>query len=129
MDAATRDLVRSRAVEACEYCRLPQSALPLATFHIEHIIARQHGGTDDPGNLALACHHCNLRKGPNLTGVDPTSGQVERLFHPRLDRWEDHFALEGVAIRGTTPTGRATARTLAMNSDAQLKARSKAIGP
>lgn len=22
-------------------------------------------------NLALACHRCNLRKGPNLTGIDP----------------------------------------------------------
>jgi hypothetical protein len=29
------------------------------------------GGSDDPDNLALACHHCNLHKGPNLAGVDP----------------------------------------------------------
>jgi 5-methylcytosine-specific restriction endonuclease McrA len=27
-------------------------------------------------NLALACHRCNLRKGPNLTGIDPMSGEM-----------------------------------------------------
>jgi len=32
MDAGTRRLVRERAGERCEYCRLPQSALPLADF-------------------------------------------------------------------------------------------------
>ncbi len=57
MDAGTRRLVRERAGERCEYCRLPQSALPLARFHIEHVIARQHRGGDGPGNLALSCHH------------------------------------------------------------------------
>ena len=60
-----------KLAKRCEYCRLPQSALPLARFHIEHVIARQHRGGDSPGNLALSCHHCNLHKGPNLSGVDP----------------------------------------------------------
>jgi hypothetical protein len=26
---------------------------PLITFHVEHIIAKQHRGTDHPSNLAL----------------------------------------------------------------------------
>ena len=66
MDAATRILVRTRARDSCEYCLLPQDGCSL-THHFEHIVPRQHGGSDDPGNLALACHRCNLRKGPNLT--------------------------------------------------------------
>jgi hypothetical protein len=45
----------------------------------------QHGGGDDADNLALACPDCNLRKGPNLTGIDPETGAVVRLFHPRRD--------------------------------------------
>jgi hypothetical protein len=57
MDADTRKRVRERAGDRCEYCLLPQSGLPIARFHIEHVIARQHGGTDAPDNLALACHH------------------------------------------------------------------------
>jgi len=47
MDAAVRHLVRQRAGDCCEYCRLPQEAVD-ATFHVEHIIALQHGGNDDP---------------------------------------------------------------------------------
>ncbi len=46
--------VRQRAAGRCEYCRLPQS--PYAwTFPVDHIIARQHGGKTQLGNLALAC--------------------------------------------------------------------------
>jgi 5-methylcytosine-specific restriction endonuclease McrA len=42
---------------------LPQELSELR-FHIEHVIPRQHGGSDDADNLALACPDCNLRKGP-----------------------------------------------------------------
>jgi len=38
MDAATKRFVRNRAEERCEYCRLPQSAQPFLTFHLEHVI-------------------------------------------------------------------------------------------
>ncbi len=124
MDRATRRLVRQRAGDPCEYCRLPQDALPISPFHIEHIIARQHGGSDDAGNLALSCHHCNLHKGPNLTGIDPDSGEVARLFHPRLDVWSEHFEHRGVILAGLTPLGRATVRTLAMNDADAIEARS-----
>lgn len=124
MDAATRNLVRTRAGNACEYCRLPQSALPAATFHVEHIIAMQHGGSDEPENLALACLHCNLHKGPNLTGIDPDSGEVVRLFDPRSDAWAEHFARHGEVVVGLSRTGRATVRVLAMNAPVQVQTRS-----
>jgi 5-methylcytosine-specific restriction endonuclease McrA len=55
MDAATRKLVRQRAEGRCEYCRLPQSAQPFVAFHLEHIIAKQHGGSDASDNLCIAC--------------------------------------------------------------------------
>jgi len=125
MDLATRNLVRERAGDRCEYCRLPQSAIPLATFHVEHITAKQHGGSDDPSNLALSCHHCNLHKGPNLSGIDPETGQIITLFDPRRDEWDHHFTLRGLVIEGLTPIGRTTIRVLAMNSQSQLEARSE----
>lgn len=115
MDAATRGLVRERAGNLCEYCRLPQEATPFTTFHVEHITAKQHHGTNDPSNLALACHHCNAHKGPNLTGIDPETTQIVPLFHPRRDSWAEHFGRAGVLIVGLTPTGRATVDVLAMN--------------
>jgi hypothetical protein len=43
-------------------------------------------------NLALACWTCNLKKGPNLSGVDPMTGQVAALFNPRDDEWAEHFS-------------------------------------
>ncbi len=58
MEAELREFVRRRAGDRCEYCRLPQEFSELR-FHVEHIIPRQHGGTDDPGDLALACPDCN----------------------------------------------------------------------
>jgi len=124
MDRATRRLVRDRAGQRCEYCGLPQQALPLALFHVEHVTAKQHGGSDDANNLALACHHCNLHKGPNLTGIDPETGAIVRLFHPRLDVWTDHFRPQGMILVGLTPIGRATVRTLAMNNPEAVEARS-----
>jgi HNH endonuclease len=45
--------VEQRAGNRCEYCLLRQEHSEL-TQHIEHIVARQHGGRDDVDNLALA---------------------------------------------------------------------------
>jgi hypothetical protein len=115
--------VRKRAGYRCEYCLIPQ-ALFRRPFHIEHIIAKKHGGTTHLDNLALACWQCNLKKGPNLTGIDPESGEIARLFHPRRDTWAEHFAFHEVEsktglieILGSTPIGRATARLLDVNEE------------
>lgn len=72
MTNARRESVRQRAGCRCEYCRLPDFALSPEDFHVEHIIARKHGGRDEEENFAWACIFCNLYKGPNLTSYDPT---------------------------------------------------------
>src|SRR5437763_266715 len=77
MKASTRAFVRSRARRRCEYCQLHEDDLPLFPFHVEHIVARKHSGTDSPDNLAWSCHHCNLAKSSNLSGIDPATGRVE----------------------------------------------------
>ena len=127
MDVATRELVRRRADNRCEYCLLRQEYSDLA-HHVEHIVARQHGGADDPDNLALACHRCNLRKGPNLTGIDSLTGQLVTLFHPRRHRWADHFRVRGVTIEGETAIGRATVHVLALNDTRRLELRTELLG-
>lgn len=124
MDAATRIQVRQRAGDRCEFCHLPQ-AYVLVTFHVEHIIPKQHGGSDDADNLGYACNRCNWHKGPNLTGIDPESGQIATLFNPRRQAWEDHFSWHGAAIVGLTPTGRATLQVLQMNASLRLRLRSR----
>lgn len=92
-------------------------------MHIEHVRPRKHGGTDEEENLSLACIDCNLRKGPNLTGIDPETSSVTRLFHPRQDSWETHFEWRGIHIFGRTPIGRTTVQVLELNSDDRLDLR------
>jgi len=126
MDESLRALVRVRADDRCEYCGLPQAALPFARFHIDHIIAEQHGGTDDAENLALCCARCNFSKGPNLAGIDPEAGEIVTLFNPCTQQWSDHFQQRGGLIVGLTPAGRATVRVLGMNERRRVHLR-KAI--
>jgi hypothetical protein len=101
---------------------MPQSVRRLR-FPIDHIVARQHGGQSVSENLALCCGHCNRHKGPNVAGIDSETGEIVRLFHPRLDHWADHFRWEGVRIAGVTAEGRVTVAILQMNHDDQLAVR------
>ena len=127
MRLALRRQVRARAGDHCEYCRLRQEHEAHRPFHTEHIIATSHRGGDELGNLALACQLCNLLKGPNLSGMDPNTERLERLFHPRKDVWSEHFRIEGAKITGTTAIGRTTAWLLEMNSDDRLALRETLI--
>ena len=127
MDEAIRVSVAVRADYRCEYCRLHQDD-DVYTFHVEHIVAVKHGGTDELENLAYACQHCNLHKGTNLSGIDPATGAVVELFHPRRDDWVQHFSLNGPFYFGLSPIGRATIRVLAMNDPERVRIRSM-LGP
>lgn len=126
MDAGTWEFVRSRAGRRCEYCLLRQEHSGLA-HHVEHIIARQHGGDDRPENLALACNRCNACKGPNLMGIDPETSTLVTLFHPRRDAWGEHFEFRLAVIAGKTPTGRATVQVLQMNDERRLERRAELL--
>jgi hypothetical protein len=123
MDAGTRELVRLRAGNRCEYCRLQQEHSG-STHQLEHVVARQHGGRDSADNLALACDRCNLRKGPNLSGIDPVSGVLVALFNPRRDVWAEHFRFHGAHIEGLTPAGRAIVQVPDMNHPGRVRLRS-----
>ena len=119
--AASRRLVRQRAAERCEYCGLAQSNFPLVSFHVEHVVAKQHGGPDDLDNLCLSCHWCNLFKGPNLSSL--VEGNLTRLFNPRTDFWSDHFAAIDGRIQGITAIGVATVKLLYMNDPDRVELR------
>lgn len=111
------EFVRARAGGACEYCRLAE-AFYSGPYFTEHVIAKQHGGPDRDDNLAYACAHCGLHKGPNIAGLDPATGDLTRLFHPRTDEWSVHFEWSGHILVGRTPVGRTTVVVLAMNDAA-----------
>ena len=119
-----RDTVERRAHGACEYCHLPRegSVLP---HQIDHIIGRQHQGSDDLDNLCLCCIRCNLKKGPNIASVDPETSGIVPLFHPRRHVWSEHFALDPDGrLRGLTPAGRVTVQLMDMNDLDRVSLRS-----
>ncbi len=114
--AALRFAVAERAQGACEYCRLPEM-IGFSLFEVDHIIAEQHGGKTEFENLAYACIICNRHKGPNLSSIDPHTGERIWLYNPRVQQWEEHFQLDSNGtINGVTAEGRATAFLLEFNA-------------
>lgn len=122
MNETTRQLVRDRAAMRCEYCRLHQ-AFHDSPFQIEHVISKKHKGSDGDENLALSCYNCNAFKGPNIAGIDPLTQKMTRLFHPRRDRWEDHFSWVGPELVGLSDVGRTTIEVLRINQEENIALR------
>ncbi len=121
---AMRDFVRSRARGYCEYCLVPSNFSP-DTFPFDHIIPLALGGSTDPDNLALADGGCNGHKHSKTHHYDPLSSVYVPLFHPRLDKWHDHFEWneDETLILGVTSTGRATVDLLQVNRPANVNLR------
>ncbi|WP_437825670.1 HNH endonuclease [Sorangium sp. So ce1153] len=120
--AALRRLVHERAGGACEYCLYPES-MAFSVHEIDHIVAQKHGGETTEDNLALSCALCNKHKGSDLASIDPDTGGLAAIFHPRRQRWHDHFQLVGNSIVGLTPVARATVRLLQLNHPGRLAER------
>jgi hypothetical protein len=122
--AEVRQLMIERAHGCCEYC-FSQSDYATQSFSVEHIFARARGGTSTPDNLALACQGCNNHKYDKVTAIDPLSNQQVPLYHPRRDRWEEHFAWSDdlALLIGLTPTGRATIAALFLNREGVVNLR------
>jgi len=123
MNPNYRDVAR-RAEHRCEYCRAPEVIFNLA-FEVEHIVPKSQLGSNELSNLALACRCCNICKSAFVSATDESTQSVTVLFHPRKDRWDDHFSLDlasGIIV-GITAVGRATVSQLQMNRPTQLEAR------
>jgi hypothetical protein len=97
-------------------CLLHEDA-SYSPHQIDHIISRKHGGRSDADNLAYACLRCNAWKGSDVGSLDSESGRFVNLFHPRRQRWEDHFVLRGAIIEPHIAEAKATVRLLKLNLD------------
>jgi hypothetical protein len=95
------------------------------SLQIDHIIPRSDAGSDLATNLCCCCSWCNLRKGDRVFARDPDTNRRMRIFHPRKQRWSDHFRWtpKGTRIKGLTPCGRATIVALQLNHSEMLYSR------
>jgi hypothetical protein len=68
-------------------------------------------------NLAAACAHCNRFKADFVTGEAVVFGGEHRLFNPRSDQWDAHFAWSADYLRilPLNGVGDATIQRLNMN--------------
>ena len=116
MADALRAAVTARAGGCCEYCRSQERFSP-QTFALEHVEPASRAGAAHPDNLALACQGCNNHKYTKTAAPDPATGAEAGLFHPRRQRWRDHFVWNDDCseVLGVTPTGRATVAALRLN--------------
>ncbi|MGH9427777.1 MAG: HNH endonuclease [Terriglobia bacterium] len=108
-------LIAERAQWRCEYCLSP-AAFSTQPFEVDHIVPRSKNGLTVLENLAFSCG-CNSYKGDKTRGRDPRTGRTVSLFHPRKQRWEQHFSWSEDFLRvvGRTATGRATVEALQLN--------------
>lgn len=120
--SALRKLVYERAKGCCEYCFFPE-VTTLASQEVDHIIAEKHCGETSADNLALSCVLCNKLKGSDIASIDPDSGKLAPLYHPRKDSWIEHFQLNGAEFIPLTPIGRVTVRLLQLNRKDRVEER------
>lgn len=51
----------------------------IGNFNVDHIKPRSRGGKDEPSNLVLACHSCNLyKRGADCNSLEEALGVVSR---------------------------------------------------
>ena len=118
--------VLADAGHRCGYCRTDEH-LTGSALSVEHIVPLAAGGLTERANLWRSCRDCNERKGAQIQARDPESGELVSLFHPREQRWRDHFRWsdDGLFIVGITTIGRATIEALNLNRPHQLVARQR----
>lgn len=121
---ALREQIRVADRLRCAYCQTGEqlSGIPLT---IDHILLLSKDGPTNFDNLCLACWSCNEFKRNLTEGEDPLTGETVHLFHPRQQKWSEHFqwSPDGVRVEGITSIGRATVIALRMNREPIITAR------
>lgn len=113
-----RRKVIERSKGICEYC-YTQAAFSSQPFAIEHIIPVVTGGKTILSNLAFSCQGCNGHKYTHTAALDPVTRKIVPLFHPRRQKWNDHFTWNNnfTLIIGQTPVGRVTVELMQLNRE------------
>lgn len=118
-----RQLVRSKAKQACEYCLIHEDDCFLP-HEVDHVISVKHRGSTTADNLAWSCFTCNRHKGSDIASNDPADGKLTRIFNPRMDVWTEHFELfpDGNIVP-LSAIGRVTEFLLNLNTPERIEVR------
>lgn len=86
--------ILQRDFYTCQYCG---ASAPTVTLHVDHILPRSAGGSNDRSNLITACLECNLGKAAAI--IDPHTEEIPTT--PSWIRGADKSTL----LRDTTVVG------------------------
>jgi HNH endonuclease len=114
ISASLRRMISEQARGCCEYCLQPEF-FAFSPHEIDHVIAEKHEGETTEENLALACKLCNTFKGSDIASIDPFTNDITPLYHPRRDRWSEHFQINEFEFIPLTSKARTTIRLLQLN--------------
>jgi hypothetical protein len=86
-------------------------------YAFDHIIPFSLGGKTVFLNLAYSCGSCNSYKNQKVIGLDEVDNIEVSLFHPRIQKWTEHFTWNDdfTKMIGLTSIGRATIKSLKLN--------------
>jgi len=68
-------------------------------------------------------HSMQSWKGSDIGTVDPRGRALVSFFHPRRQRWDDHFLPQAPSSSHSHPEGKETARLLKLNLDKRVAKR------
>jgi hypothetical protein len=118
---AIREVVRTRAQFACEYCGVHETnSGDLLT--IDHFQPVGKGGDDSLENLVYCCVRCNQYKGDYW----PDSPAIPTIWNPRRENADAHVVeLEDGRLEALTQTGAFSISLLHFNRPALVAYRQK----
>jgi len=85
-----RRAIYARDNNCCVYCGCDLTG-QVAT--LDHVIARENGGTNDAGNLVTSCQHCNSAKQDKpLTAYTDNAATLRRVRNATRRSWRKHYS-------------------------------------
>lgn len=78
----------------CEYCGISRNDNPNIKFHLDHIVPRRFGGTDDQENLAISCAPCNFEK-RELLGCKTIDGRAGKSTMVKIKDGKTYMPTRG----------------------------------
>lgn len=83
---------------------------PISRATIEHILPKNHGGTDDLSNLGIACSRCNSEKGVRHDHKQKNDARLQeiiaKLTEKRRARWREREPVSAVVAEALPPRRR-----------------------
>lgn len=91
IDERGREVWEGKCLHCRRKLRIALDGEPISEATLEHIVPRNHGGTDDARNLGLACAGCNHEKGRRhdvKKSDDPRAAEIIKQLQAERDaRW------------------------------------------